>query len=162
MHNQSKERPKNVGARLRLLCWDGYDQPELLDPFRRQCSVRVTAETLLSDYDAALRIVQNVGCWDVVNLNNPFARDFLDPKGLVRPLDRGRFEPCFADMLPWLQPCYRAAYSADGARLLGVCQRFGPFNLVVNSNKISIASATDQGFGLANDPRNAGRFGVLS
>src|SRR5258708_21382887 len=81
---------------------------------------------------------------------------------MVRALDRARFDPGFADTLPWLQPCYRAAYSKDGARLLGVCQRFGPFNLVINSDKISFASATDQGFELANDRSNAGRFGILS
>jgi spermidine/putrescine transport system substrate-binding protein len=149
-------------AHLRLLCWEGYDQPELLDPFRREQGATAVVETLLSDFEAALRIAGAPDRWDVVNLNNPFARDFLHPRGLVRTLDRARFDPFFAGMLPWLAPCYRAAYSRDGAALLGVCQRFGPFNLVVNAARISPAMAADQGFDLANDPRNAGRLGILS
>jgi spermidine/putrescine transport system substrate-binding protein len=149
-------------AALRLLCWEGYEQPALLAPFTRRHAVTVTADTLLSDYAAALGIERDPGRWDVVNLNNPFARDFLHPRGLVRALDPARFEPCFADMLPWMRPFYAVTSSRDGASLLGVCQRFGPFNLVVNAAKISPAMAADQGFQLANDPANAGRFGILS
>lgn len=117
---------------------------------------------MLSDFEAALRIEANPGRWDVAVLNNPFARDFLHPKGSITVLERTRFDPFFASMLPWLAPFYRAAYSQDGEALLGVCQRFGPFNLVINAARISPSLATDQGFDLANDPRNAGRFGILS
>ncbi|MBI1774116.1 MAG: extracellular solute-binding protein [Proteobacteria bacterium] len=147
---------------LRLLCWEGYDRPEILDPFIRSHGAKVVAETLLADYDAALRIVRSPRRWDIVNLNSPFARDLLHPQGLVRPLERTRFDPFFADMLPWLGPCYRSAYSRDGAALLGVCQRFGPLNFVINADRTSPATAADQGFDLANDPTNAGRYGILS
>src|SRR5258708_14127072 len=99
MRNLSKERHGDDGPALRLLCWEGYDQPELLDPFLRQFATRVTTETLLSDYDAALRIVRDPGRWDVANLNNPFARDFLDPRAMARAPDRAPFDPSFPDML---------------------------------------------------------------
>lgn len=149
-------------ASLRLLCWEGYEQPSLLDPFIRPRGVTVIAETLLSDYAAATRVAEDPGRWDIVNLNNPFARDFLHPRGLVRALERAKFAPYFSNMLSWLQPYLQAAYSRDGGALIGVCQRFGPFNLVINEARISRATAADQGFELANDRGNAGRFGILS
>jgi spermidine/putrescine transport system substrate-binding protein len=144
---------------LRLLCWEGYDGADLLEPFTRRHAATVVADTLLSDFSAATDIADDPTRWDVANLNNPFARDFLHPLGLVRPLDRARFEPFFARMLPWLRPCYGAAWSRGGGSLLGVCQRFGPFNLVVDTRRISAAMAADQGFDLANQP---GRFGILA
>jgi spermidine/putrescine transport system substrate-binding protein len=144
---------------LRLLCWEGYDGPDLLAAFARRHAATVAADTLLSDFTAATDIADDPTRWDIANLNNPFARDFLHPRGLVRPLDRVRFDPFFARMLPWLRPCYGAAYSRNGASLLGVCQRFGPFNLVVNTKKISAALAADQGFDL---PNQRGRFGILA
>ena len=45
---------------------------------------------------------------------------------------------------------------------MGIGQRFGPFNLVINSEAISRASAEDQGFDLANDPVNHKRFAILN
>ena len=46
--------------------------------------------------------------------------------------------------------------------MIGIGQRFGPFNLVINSEAISRASAEDQGFDLANDPGNHKRFAILN
>jgi spermidine/putrescine transport system substrate-binding protein len=149
-------------ADLKILCWDGYQEPALLEPFARTRGCTVEGETLLSDYAAALSVAADAGRWDVINLNNPFARDFLHPRGLLRPLDRSRFDVRFAGSLPQLRAAHRWAVSADGAEILGICQRFGPFNLVVNTDRISLGTATDQGFELANDAANAGRFGILA
>ena len=44
--------------------------------------------------------------------------------------------------------------------LIGICQRFGPFNLVVNAHRIDRASAEDQGFELANE-RVPRPYGIL-
>jgi spermidine/putrescine transport system substrate-binding protein len=148
---------------LRLLCWAGYDDPSILAPFETEFGVRVHAEQLLSDFEAAERVAtREHGRWDVVNLNNPFARDHLEPRGLVRALDRRRFEPLFDAMLPTLAGLRACARSRDGSALLGVCQRFGAFNLVVDTDAIAAAQAARDGFALANDPANAGRFGILA
>lgn len=150
-------------ADLNILCWEGYADRGLLRPFADEFGVSVFGETFLSDFAAAARIASEEGAaWDIVNLNNPFARDYLRPKGLVRALDRARFEPFFERMLPAYRRIRRCAYSADGSELLGVCQRFGGFNLVINSDRISPAAAADQGFDLPNQPGNAKRFGILA
>ena len=42
-----------------------------------------------------------------------------------------------------------------------MCQRFGPYSFVVNTDKVSRETAEDQGWDLWNDPANAGKYGVL-
>ena len=148
---------------FRILCWEGYESSVVLEPFASRHGVGVEAELLSSDFEAAEQIAAGtLQGFDVINLNNPFARDYLHPRGLIRPLDRERFEPFFARMLPRFAHLYAWARSTDGSQLLGVCQRFGPFSLVVNTNRIARETAEDQGFSLAADPRNRQRYGVLA
>ena len=136
---------------IHLRCWEGYDSPRVLEPFERRLSTRVHARTLISDAGASDDLLAGrAGACDVLNINNAYVRDALHPAGLVRPLDPGRFEPHFDRMLPQFHRLYRWARGEDGA-LIGICQRFGPFNLVVNAKRIDRASAEDQGFDLAND-----------
>jgi spermidine/putrescine transport system substrate-binding protein len=122
----------------------------------------VRPELLVSDYEAVAAILAAPARWDVVNLNDPFARDVLDRRGLVRSLDRDRFEPIVAHFLPRLERLWRSAFSIDGTRLIGICQRFGPFNFVVNAERISRRFAEDTGFALPQDRRLAGRYGILA
>ena len=144
---------------IRLHCWEGYDSPRVLLPFERRYSARVRARTLNSDADASGEILSgNAGC-DVLNINNAYVKGALHPAGFVRTLDPERFEPHFERMLPEFSRLYRWARGNDGT-LIGICQRFGPFNLVVNTKRIDRASAEDQAFNLANEasPRP---YGIL-
>jgi spermidine/putrescine transport system substrate-binding protein len=83
------------------------------------------------------------------------------PEGLIKPLDRARFEPYFDRMMPAFKPPYHWAMSEDGRELLGMCQRFGPYSYVVNTDKISRETAEDVGWDLFADPANAGKYGIL-
>lgn len=145
---------------LRILCWEGYDNPAILEPFAAPRRIDTHAETLLSDWDTATRLAAGEAArWDILNINNAYVAKYLYPRGLIRALDPGRFARD-TDMLPAFSRLYRWARAATGAQV-GICQRFGPFNLVVNTNRISLSSAEDQGFALANDAANDGRFGLL-
>jgi spermidine/putrescine transport system substrate-binding protein len=64
-------------------------------------------------------------------------------------------------MMAAFKPPYRWAMSEDGKELIGMAQRFGPYSFVVNTDKISRASAEDQGWNLWNDQKNAGKYGIL-
>jgi len=66
------------------------------------------------------------------------------PEGLIKPIDRARFEPYFAKMLPGFKPPYKWAMDDSGEHLLGIAQRFGPYSFVVNTDKISRETAEDQ------------------
>ena len=50
--------------------------------------------------------------------------------------------------------------SDDGKELLGMAQRFGPYSFVVNTDKVSRATAEDQGWDLWNDAANDKKYGV--
>ena len=73
---------------IRLLCWEGYDSPRVLEPFERRRSSRVRARTLISDAGACADLLagRDSGC-DVLNINNAYVRGALHPAGLVRALD---------------------------------------------------------------------------
>ena len=144
---------------IRLLCWEGYDSPRVLAPFERRRSTRVRARTLLSDAGTADDLLAGRTTCDVLNINNAWIRGSLHPAGLVRALDPPRFESHFERMLPQFIRLYGWARDTEGA-LIGICQRFGPFNLVVNTHRIDRASAEDQGFELANE-RAPRPYGIL-
>ena len=144
---------------IQLLCWEGYDSPRVLGPFERRRSTRVRARTLLSDAGTAHDLLAGRTTCDVLNINNAWIRGSLHPAGLVRALDPERFEPHFERMSRRFDRLYRWARDARGT-LIGICQRFGPFNLVVNMNRINRANAEDQGFELANE-RAPRPYGIL-
>jgi spermidine/putrescine transport system substrate-binding protein len=146
---------------LNILCWEGYNSADVLDPFRSTQTATVKAESLTNDPTMINRLrAGETNVWDLINVNNPWARKIMHPEGLITPLDRARFEPYFEKMLPAFKPPYKWAMSNDGKELLGMAQRFGPYSFVVNTDKVSRATAEDQGWDLWNDDANAGKYAV--
>ncbi len=146
---------------INVLCWEGFDDPVFMEAYRLAGGGRVNAEGHVSDHAAMQRVLANPTAWDVININSPFVRDVLYPLNLVRELDRetfgspgGTIPRAFGELHDW-------ARAPDGATI-GVCQRFGPFNFVVNTAAISVGTAEDQAFELAADPRNKGHYGILA
>jgi spermidine/putrescine transport system substrate-binding protein len=147
---------------LNILCWEGYNSAQVLDPFRLGMDSVVRAESLTNDPTMINRLrAGETNTWDLINVNNPWARKVMLPEGLIKPLDRARFEPFFDQMMPEFKAPYRWAMSEDGSELIGMAQRFGPYSFVVNMDKISRATAEDQGWDLWNDPANDGKYGIL-
>jgi spermidine/putrescine transport system substrate-binding protein len=147
---------------LNILCWEGYNSAQVLDPFREEKGATVRAESLTNDPTMINRLrAGETNTWDLINVNNPWARKVMQPEGLIKPLPRAEFEPFFASMMPAFKPPYRWAMSEDGTELLGMAQRFGPYSFVVDTDKISRSAAEDQGWDLWNDSANAGKYGVL-
>lgn len=146
---------------LNILCWEGYNSAEVLDPFRRLTGATIKAESLTNDPTMINRLRGGeTKIWDLINVNNPWARKIMAPAGLIKPLPQEEFDPYFALMLPDFKAPYKWAMSENGQELLGMPQRFGPFNYVVNTNKISRATAEDTGWDLFNDPALAGKYGI--
>lgn len=146
---------------LNVLCWEGYNSAEVLDPFRSAHDATVKAESLTNDPTMINRLrAGEVNVWDLINVNNPWARKVMYPEGLIKPLDRGRFEPYFEKMMAQFAPPYRWAMSDDGQDLLGMAQRYGPYSFVINEDKIARKTAEDEGWGLWGDASNAGRYAV--
>ena len=146
---------------LNILCWEGYNSAQILDPFRSSQSATVKAESLTNDPTMINRLrAGETKIWDLINVNNPWARKVMGPAGLIKPLPRAEFEPYFETMLPSFKAPYRWAMSDDGKDLLGMAQRFGPYSFVVNTDKVSKATAEEQGWDLFNDASIAGKYGI--
>lgn len=150
-------------SEMNILCWEGYNSDEVLEPFRDANSgANVRAESGTSDPDMINKLrAGEVNVWDLINVNQPWARDQLYPEGLIKPLDKERFMPFFDQMLPGFSDPYPLAFADDG-NLIGMPQRYGPFSFVVNTDKISQDMAEDQGWNLFLDSAMNGRYGVLT
>jgi spermidine/putrescine transport system substrate-binding protein len=147
---------------LNILCWEGYNSAQVLDPFRSSTGATVKAESLTNDPTMINRLrAGEINVWDLINVNNPWARKIMWPEKLIKPLDRAKMEPHFEKMLPAFKPPYKWALDDSEKELIGMAQRFGPYSFVVNMDKISRASAEDQGWDLWNDAANAGKYGIL-
>jgi spermidine/putrescine transport system substrate-binding protein len=147
---------------LNILCWEGYNSAQVLDPFRSSKGATVKAESLTNDPTMINRLrAGETKVWDLINVNNPWARKIMLPEGLIRPLDRAAFEPYFNKMMPSFKPPYKWAMDDKAEQLIGMCQRFGPYSFVVNTEKVSREAAEDQGWNLWNDPANDKKYGIL-
>jgi spermidine/putrescine transport system substrate-binding protein len=147
---------------LNILCWEGYNSAQVLDPFRPSTGATVKAESLTNDPTMINRLrAGETNVWDLINVNNPWARKVMAPEKLIQPLDKARFEPFFDKMMPAFKAPYKWAMDDAGANLLGMAQRFGPYSFVVNTDKVSRATAEDQGWNLWNDPANDKKYGIL-
>ncbi|CAA0092798.1 Uncharacterised protein [Starkeya nomas] len=147
---------------LNILCWEGYNSAQVLDPFRSKTGATVKAESLTNDPTMINRLrAGEINTWDLINVNNPWARKVMLPEKLIKPLPKAEFEPFFDKMLPSFKPPYKWAMSDDGKDLIGMAQRFGPYSFVVNTDKVSRKTAEEVGWDLFNDPALAGKYGIL-
>lgn len=147
---------------LNILCWEGYNSAQVLDPFRSAKSATVRAESLTNDPTMINRLrAGETSVWDLINVNNPWARKIMLPEKLIKPLPVAEFEPFHAKMLPQFKAPYQWAMSEDGKEMLGMVQRFGPYSFVVNTDKVSRKTAEDEGWDLFNDASMAGKYGIL-
>lgn len=147
---------------LNILCWEGYNSAQVLDPFRAAKGATVKAESLTNDPTMINRLrAGEISTWDLINVNNPWARKVMLPEKLIKPLPKEVFEPFFGKMLPEFKWPYKWAMDESGTELLGSVQRFGPYSFVVNTDKVSRATAEDTGWDLFNDPALAGKYGIL-
>jgi len=63
---------------LNILCWEGYNSAQVLDPFRKAHGATVKAESLTNDPTMINRLrAGETNVWDLINVNNPWARKVL-------------------------------------------------------------------------------------
>lgn len=148
---------------MNILCWEGYNSDEVLGPFRdANPGATVRAESGTSDPDMINKLrAGEVNVWDLINLNQPWAKAQLYPEKLIKPLNKDRFLPYFENMQPEFSGPYPLAFADDG-ELIGMPQRYGPFSFVVNTDKISRDMAEDQGWKLFLDSGMNQRYGILT
>ena len=75
---------------MNILCWEGYNSDEVLGPFRAaNPGSNVRAESGTSDPDMINKLrAGEVNVWDLINVNQPWAREQLYPENLIKPLSK--------------------------------------------------------------------------
>ena len=153
---------------LNILCWEGYNTEDVLGPFRQKFKgIKLRAESGTDDPSMINKLrAGEIRVWDLINVNQCWAREMMWPEKLIKPLDKDRFMPYLEKMMHWFYDKETGvnpfALSPDGTELLGMIQRFGPFSFVVNTKKISKDMAEDQGFPMFLDPSLKGKYGILA
>jgi len=144
-----------------LYCWEGYEVREILGKFAQSHGLLVESENLTSDSEASARVMLGKGINpSILNINNPFPRKRLFPAKRIHALDRVDLPEWTATMLPWTKSLCEWGYS-DTGELIGIPQRFGPFNFVINTTLISQTVAENEGFCLLATPKSAPKYGLL-
>ena len=144
-----------------LYCWEGYEVREILGKFAESRGLHVESENLTSDSEASSRVILGKAKNpSILNINNPFPRKRLFPAKRIHALDRGHLPEWTATILPWTKSLCEWGYS-DTGELIGIPQRFGPFNFVINTTLISQTVAENEGFCLLATPKSAPKYGLL-
>lgn len=153
---------------LNILCWEGYNSDNVLNPFRElHKGIELKAESGTDDPSMINKLrAGEIKVWDLINLNQCWARNQMYGEKLIKPLEMDRFMPYLEKMMPMFYNKEMGinpfALSPDGKELIGMMQRFGPMNFVVNSKKISKKLAEDEGLPMFLDPKMKGKFGLLA
>jgi len=143
-----------------LYGWEGYDCPQILGRFEKEQGLSASSEPLLSDTEATHRVLDGSIRASILNINNPYPRKVLFPEKRILELNSEDFDRWTDRLLPWVRPLCNWAYGAEG-ELLALPQRFGSFNFVINTNRISIDLAKDEGFNIVSDTKTAPNYGIL-
>ncbi|MDI9347896.1 MAG: PotD/PotF family extracellular solute-binding protein [Methylacidiphilales bacterium] len=155
---------KSRNDHLNILCWEGYNSERVLGPFRaKNLGAKVRAESGTNDPDMINKLrAGETNVWDLINVNQPWARAQLFPSNLIKTLDKDRFLKYYDLMMDEFKGPYPYAFDQSGKELIGMVQRFGPFSFVVNTDKVSRKTAEDQGFKLFLDPKMKGKYAILT
>lgn len=145
---------------LRYFGWEGYGDGAFASSFRRHTGLEIEHDYHLSDDVACRTALAHPRAWDIININSPFVRDVLHPAGAVPVLPQK-----YVDAVQGSDGAlsrFETPARTFGGELIGIPQRGGPFNFVINQNRISVSDAREAGFGFALDRHFYRRFGVLS
>lgn len=159
-HEKGEARLARAMKKLRYLGWEGYADHHFASALLSDTGLEIEGTNHLSDDAACRMVLATPDAWDIININTPFIRDVLHPAGVIRALPDKYVSDVRSATVPFAR-FIPAATGADG-KLVGIPQRCGPFNLVINQKRLSADFAREQGFSLALDRRFDNRFGILS
>ncbi len=146
--------PRGAVARddeLKIFVWSGYSSDPVTSRFADEFDTSVTYELLTSDPDAVNRLrAGEKDIWHIINLNNPWAREWMYPEGTIVPLNTERFRPYYEGdkVFKEFHHPYKWAMDLEFKEMLGIVQRIGTFTYVVNTDKISRRTAESEGWAL--------------
>ena len=140
---------------MNIYCWEGYNHNKFLKDF----PLKVKSNNFISDYIVANDIKKKLIKCDVININNSFIRDYLWKFNLIKEIDYEKYSAHYSNYLNSFLFLSKWTKSQNKKQIIGVGQRFGNLNYVINSNSIQTRTAELEGYNLIH---NKGiKFGIL-
>ena len=140
---------------MNLYCWEGYNQKKFLTHY----NTKVYPKTFISDYQIAKDIKNKEVDCDVININNAFIKDYLWKYKLIEKINYVNFSEMYNDYISNFKYLSKWTKSNDNKNIIGIAQRFGSFNFVINDKLVSKKTAELNGFNLMLELEN--EYGVL-
>ncbi len=140
---------------MNIYCWEGYNQKEFLKDF----PYKINTNNFISDFQIANQIKNNEIKCDIININNSFIRDYLWKKKIIKELNYSRYHDHISFFLKKFKFLSKWTLSEDKKKVIGIGQRFGNLNFVVNSDFIKKRTAELEGYNLVKDKKN--KYGIL-
>ena len=140
---------------MHIYNWEGYNQKKFL----KDLPLKVISNNFISDYTIANEIKKKYIKCDIININNAYIRDYLWKFNLIEELNYEKYSSIYSTYLKNFLHLSKWTKSHDKKKIIGVGQRFGNLNYVINSNSIEPRTAEIEGYNLINN--KGAKFGIL-
>ena len=140
---------------MHIYSWEGYNQKKFL----KDLPLKVISNNFISDYTIANEIKKKYIKCDIININNAYIRDYLWKFNLIEELNYEKYSSIYSTYLKNFLHLSKWTKSHDKKKIIGVGQRFGNLNYVINSNSIEPRTAEIEGYYLINN--KGAKFGIL-
>ena len=140
---------------MHIYSWEGYNQKKFL----KDLPLKVISNNFMSDYTIANEIKKKYIKCDIININNAYIRDYLWKFNLIEELNYEKYSSIYSTYLKNFLHLSKWTKSHDKKKIIGVGQRFGNLNYVINSNSIEPRTAEIEGYNLINN--KGAKFGIL-
>ena len=137
---------------LNLLCWVGYDERAMLEPFEKKHNVKVNYKTFAGGDQMFALLTQSKGTYDVV---------VVDPEYVEKLHGAGRLaelNPADYDFKDYFEPFQRFPLCWINEKLYAALVRFGANGLVYNTNHLTAKDV--ESYKILWDPKVQGKIGI--
>jgi spermidine/putrescine transport system substrate-binding protein len=146
---QDQGRPQQV---LNLLCWTGYEEPQLLEPFERRYGVKVRYKTFVGGDAMYALLTQSKGQYDVV---------VVDPEYVEKLRTANRLSvlaPSDYDLRSYIPTFRQFPLAWKDGKMYAIPVEFGANALLYNTERISTGEAAN--YDLLFSDKVKGKVGV--
>lgn len=140
---------------MNILCWEGYNQKKFLKNF----PYPIKAQSFISDFQIAQDLKKKIIKSDIININNPFIRDYLWKYNFIKEIEFLKYSEHYSSYLNGFSYLSKWTKSQDKKKVIGIGQRFGNLNFVINSKSIKKNTSELEGYSLINETNI--KYGIL-
>lgn len=150
-------RPAQAAATVQYMCWEGYNDPRIIDPFKAANNCDVTFDLIVDSPGGFAKLQAGASREvDIVSTDMPWVTR-MGPAGLSLDLDPAEYAEEFATFYPQFKPPYEPLLYEG--KTVGVATRWGWVGVCLNEkfDKAESWKTYDPVF----DPANSGKICVM-